>query len=80
MGQLSSILSLLLNSNQLIGSIPETICQLSSLQSLWLFGNHLTSIIPSAMGQLSSILSLLLNSNQLIRGQRDKTGQYENDQ
>jgi len=47
------------------GTIPSTIGQLSSLQSLYLNSNQLTGTIPSTIGQLSSLQYLYLYSNQL---------------
>ena len=54
-----------LYSNNLIGSIPSTIGQLSSLQYRFLYGNQLIGTIPLTIGQLSSLQHLYLYSNQL---------------
>ncbi len=51
--------------NLLIGAIPSTIGQLSSLQGLYLFSNLLTGTIPETIGQLSSLRDLLLDVNLL---------------
>ncbi|MFA6159138.1 MAG: leucine-rich repeat domain-containing protein, partial [Candidatus Paceibacterota bacterium] len=62
-GQLSSLLELWLNDNQLT-SLPPEIGQLSSLQRLDLDHNQLTSL-PREIGHLSSLVWLDLGDNQL---------------
>jgi hypothetical protein len=57
---------LLLSHNQLTGSIPPELGNLSSLESLLLSHNQLTGSIPPELGNLSSLLSLWLFSNQLM--------------
>jgi hypothetical protein len=59
------ITSLYLSYRNLIGTIPSTIGQLSSLQYLFLSSNHLIGSIPSTIGQLSSLQALVLSYNQL---------------
>ena len=53
-----------LHSNQLAGSIPAELGSLSSLTTLYLNSNQLTSI-PAELGSLSSLTYLNLYSNQL---------------
>ena len=60
------IIGLDLYYSNLIGSIPSTIGQLSSLEGLYLHANQLIGTIPSTIGQLSSLRNLDLSYNQLI--------------
>jgi internalin A len=62
-GNLSSLKSLYLHSNQLT-SIPAELGNLSGLQELYLHSNHLTSI-PAEFGNLSNLKTLDLSFNQL---------------
>ena len=62
-GQLTSLRSLYLGSNQLT-SVPAEIGQLRALTLLYLSWNKLTSV-PAEIGQLASLESLALNDNQL---------------
>ena len=54
-----------LNYNQLIGSIPHELSNLSQLDSLGLNGNQLSGTIPPELGNLSQLRTLDLISNQL---------------
>ena len=54
-----------LSSNQLTGSIPPEIGNLTNLTYLVLFGNQLTGEIPSEIGNLTNLTSLQLSNNQL---------------
>ncbi|KAK9116799.1 hypothetical protein Sjap_015746 [Stephania japonica] len=54
-----------LSSNQLVGSIPQSIGQLKSLVSLHLSTNKLTGPIPTTIGDMSSLSSLYLRENQI---------------
>jgi hypothetical protein len=51
--------------NNLTGTLPSEIQQLSALQSLYLDGNKLTGPIPVELGQLGALTGLNLNHNQL---------------
>ena len=62
------VVRLELSDNQLAGTIPPALENLSELQELSLSINQLTGTIPSALGNLSSLTSLNLSSNQLKGG------------
>jgi Leucine-rich repeat (LRR) protein len=64
-GNLTSLQSLYLYSNQLSGSIPSTIGKLASLTYLDLNSNELTGSIPPELGQLSLLQELYLYFNHL---------------
>jgi len=55
-----------LDSNNIIGEIPENIVQLYQLQSLSLDHNLLSGTIPSALGKLTQLTSLYLSHNRLF--------------
>ncbi|MEN8218230.1 MAG: leucine-rich repeat domain-containing protein [Pseudomonadota bacterium] len=52
--------------NNLIGSIPSELGNLTNLKSLWLNSNSLTGSIPSELGNLTNLKSLWLGYNKLI--------------
>ncbi|MFC1575920.1 Ig-like domain-containing protein, partial [Gemmatimonadota bacterium] len=60
-----SVVRLNLISNQLTGSIPSELGDLSNLTHLHLTSNQLTGSIPPELGNLSNLSSLHLHSNQL---------------
>ncbi len=51
--------------NQLSGSIPPELGNLSNLTTLYLSGNQLTGPIPPELGDLSNLTTACLHSNQL---------------
>ena len=51
--------------NQLTGSIPSEIGNLTNLTELYLFNNQLTGSIPPEIGNLTNLTSLWSESNQL---------------
>ena len=63
--KISWLLWLELNNNQLNGSIPSEIGNLTKLRELRLYGNQLTGSIPQEIGQLTSLQSLWLHDNKL---------------
>jgi len=54
-----------LSNNQLSGSIPPELGNLSALNGLFLDHNQLTGAIPPELGNLSNLDALFLNNNQL---------------
>ena len=54
-----------LNENQLSGTIPGEIGNLTSLIDLWLHENQLSGTIPGEIGNLTSLTRLFLDKNQL---------------
>jgi Leucine-rich repeat (LRR) protein len=54
-----------LNDNQLTGSIPQEIGNLTGLTTLWLSNNQLTGSIPPEIGNLTNLTYLNLSYNQL---------------
>jgi len=61
-GQVSGVS---LDNNQLIGTIPPELGNLSNLTSLQLSGNQLTGPLPPELGNLTNLTTLRLASNQL---------------
>ena len=59
------VTSLTLSGNQLNGSIPPELGNLTNLQYLWLHGNQLSGSIPPELGNLTNLISLYLYRNQL---------------
>ena len=62
---MSSLNVLYLDNNQLTGSIPPEIGNLTNLIWLSLYNNRLTGQIPSEIGNLTNLTSLILSGNQL---------------
>ncbi len=54
-----------LYNNQLSGSIPADLGNLTNLQQLWLYNNQLSGSIPAELGNLTKLYSLALSNNQL---------------
>lgn len=54
-----------LNTNNLVGTIPAAIGNLTSLITLYLYTNSLSGAIPTAIGNLTSLVWLFLNGNSL---------------
>ena len=51
--------------NQLHGTLPSQLGNLSKLQVLWLDGNNLSGPIPIELGELADLVSLVISENQL---------------
>jgi len=56
---------LILSENQLTGSIPSEIGNLTNLTKLYLSDNQLTGSIPSEIGNLTNLTQNFLDNNQL---------------
>ncbi|MDM8567880.1 leucine-rich repeat domain-containing protein, partial [Candidatus Halobeggiatoa sp. HSG11] len=65
LGNLTNLLYLNLDQNQLTGTIPTEIGNLTNLQKLYLYGNQLTGTIPTEIGNLINLLYLDLSGSQL---------------
>ena len=72
------VIRLDLSWNDLTGSIPEQLGQLTNLQSLNLLGNQLTGPIPEQLGQLTNLQTLYLNGSQLSGPIPEQLGQLTN--
>jgi len=59
------VTSLSFSDNNLKGSLPSELSQLTQLQRLYLDSNQLTGTIPSELGQLANLMLLALSGNQL---------------
>ena len=53
------------DANQVTGSLPAELGNLSNLTNLFLFENQLTGSIPSELGNLGNLQYLALSNNQL---------------
>ena len=69
------VLTLSLYNNQLTGTIPPELGDLSELDTLYLDGNALTGTIPTQLGQLSSLKLLFLDNNDLTGSIPTQLGQ-----
>ncbi|XP_059278354.1 probable leucine-rich repeat receptor-like protein kinase At1g35710 [Lycium ferocissimum] len=65
-GALKNLKQLTLETNQISGAIPESLCtNLTSLTILRLENNHLTGGIPESIGNLQALQKLSLSNNSL---------------
>jgi len=60
-----SVTKLTLGNNNLTGTIPPELGNLTNLELLSLYGNDLTGTIPPELGNLSNLEGLLLHNNNL---------------
>jgi len=60
-----AVTRVILNVNNLSGTLPAELANLPALEFISMYGNSLTGEIPPALGNLSNLLSLVLNNNQL---------------
>ena len=65
LGQLTSLIRLVLNTNSLSGAIPAEIGNLKLLVTLDLSYNELTGSIPKELGNLTALTGLFLGANKL---------------
>ena len=61
--QWSQLESLYMNSNDITGTLPDSIASLKSIKVLWMGGNNLDGSIISEIGQLTTLVDLSLESN-----------------
>ena len=54
------VVSLILEDNELTGSIPSSLGSLTNLETLWFYDNELTGSIPSSLGSLTNLRVLEL--------------------
>nr|WP_299384833.1 immunoglobulin domain-containing protein [Allomuricauda sp.] len=52
-------------SNNVVGTIPQSISDLTNLQTLHLYSNSVSGTIPTSLGSLTSLTQLWLYNNQL---------------
>lgn len=64
LGNLKNLKNLILNSNNLSGTIPDSFANLDSLESLDLADNKLEGVIPSGLNNLKKLNSLFINNNK----------------
>ncbi|NQU67207.1 MAG: leucine-rich repeat domain-containing protein, partial [Candidatus Marinimicrobia bacterium] len=69
---------LYLSNNQLTGSIPLELSNLTNLQVLWLSSNELTGSIPPELGNLTNLERLWLSDNQLTGSIPSELGNLTN--
>ena len=60
-----NVIELILNENNLTGTIPDLIGDLTNLQRLYLNDNQLSGSIPPVLGNLNNLQDLHLGDNQL---------------
>ena len=59
------VTGLFLDTNELTGSIPSSLGNLTNLEMLWLADNELTGSIPSSLGNLTNLKWWYLHGNEL---------------
>ncbi|PWA65862.1 leucine-rich repeat protein kinase family protein [Artemisia annua] len=69
-----SLVHLLLENNQLTGSIPSTLGLVQSLEVLRLDRNNLSGNVPSSINNLTSVLEMYLSNNKLTGRVPNLTG------
>ena len=65
MGNLASLTTLSLSSNQLSGQIPPEVGSLANLQALGLSDNQLSGTIPPELGNIANLTYVYLVGNNL---------------
>ncbi len=59
------VIEVVLSTNNLMGTLPAELGDLTSLTRLSLFSNRLSGTIPASLGNLTNLTTLYLNSNRL---------------
>ncbi len=72
------VTGLSLNENDLQGTIPVELGQLTNLDSLNLSGNQLTGNVPQELGQLTNLKGLNLSGNEISGNVPSELGQLTN--
>ncbi len=72
------VVHLVLGNNNLSGSIPTRLSQLTNLTGLYLSNNELTGTIPVELGQLTNLTGLNLSNNELTGTIPMELGQLTN--
>jgi hypothetical protein len=67
-GQLTALMSLILESSTLTGALPAQVADMSSLQELSVASNQLTGTLPSRLANLTRLASLTTRSNVGLGG------------
>ena len=65
LGQLHKIINIRLNENEIKGSLPSELFDLTHINVLMLQSNKLTGSIPTMVGKLEKMTKLILNHNSL---------------
>ncbi|KAJ0027200.1 hypothetical protein Pint_35132 [Pistacia integerrima] len=65
-GNISSLLLLLLNGNRLSGSLPEELGKLSNLNRLQVDENNISGTIPKSFANMTSMRHFHLNNNSIV--------------
>ncbi len=64
LGNLTSLISLSLDTNELSGTIPNELGKLTNLKQLRLYNNNLAGQMPSEVANLPNLISILLDNDQ----------------
>ncbi|KAM7251616.1 hypothetical protein ACFE04_023499 [Oxalis oulophora] len=70
------LIHILLDGNQLIGSIPSTLGLVVSLETIRLDGNQLSGSVPPNLNNLTNVAELLISNNELTGAPPNLTGMY----
>jgi|GEM_PF-365669 len=62
------VAKLVLNGNNLVGTIPQSIGDLRALNWLYLYSNNLSGGIPTSIGNLTALTQLFLHANPNLGG------------
>jgi Leucine-rich repeat (LRR) protein len=74
----TTVRQLILHNNNLVGTLPSSLGQLSNVYDLELYSNQLTGSIPTELSNLSNLVFLYLYSNQLTGSIPTELGNLSN--